>query len=602
MVEKLVFIDFETQAIDRDNPLEVPDAVSMGWMVGSQGVHTIDWGHPDSDPAKRQEAIEVCKILLADPEVIFVGHNVSFDLKVMCQLVGEPYRFFQAWDTLLMAFLCAPYSPRMDLKNLTRDLTGGTFRSDHDLKAWAEANLETARGYRARIAEMPFSVVKPYLEDDVKNCQHLFDWCWADASSWRGRFIKAYVREWKLSYLLHEMEARGVPVDATMVNQLIDEIADKVIEAESFLSSIIGGESGDLASGLKLATLLEKSGVMDMCKWESFKTPTGRKQTGYKVLEKLITIPEVKEHLAIHKQGSTYLSTFLEAWRGQELLHPHWNQIRSESESGGVGARTGRMSTTGTNLLNIPKRPVAGLPNLRSCFVPEPDGILLVRDYDAQEFRLLAHFEQGKLFEAFQEDPRLDPHEMVRKMMAEAGFVMDRDAVKRLGFGLLYGMGVTSLSARLGCGVPEGRAIVDTYYRLLPDIRDLRDDLKMRAARKEPFYTIGGRRYFCEEAKVVQQGVTRTIQTSEYKMLNTLIQGSAADVTKEALLRASTQLVGGARVLLAVHDELVVTSPESCAEENMGLLEQAMTIEWSTVPMLSSGKAGFRWSEMWSTE
>ncbi len=601
-MEKLVFIDFETQAIDRDHPLEVPEPVSMGWMVGSQGVHTIDWGHPDSNPAQRAEAIDTCKVFLADPEVVFVGHNVSFDLKVMCKLVGVPYRFFQAWDTLLMSFLCAPYSPRMDLKNLSRDLTGGAFKSDHDLKEWAEKNFGRGKGYRARIAEMPFSIVRPYLEDDVLNCAHLFKWCNRQSESWRGRFLSAYNREWALSFCLLEMEKRGVPVDGAMVDQLIGEVADKVIDAESFLASVIGGSSDDLASGLRLAQLLEKSGVMDMEKWDGLRTPTGRKQTGYKVLEKLIMIPEVKEHLSVHKQGSTYLSTFLEAWRGQELLHPHWNQIRSESESGGVGARTGRMSTTGTNLLNIPKRPVAGLPNLRSCFVPEPDGILLVRDYDAQEFRLLAHFEQGKLFQAFQEDPNMDPHEMVRGMMAEAGFKMDRDAVKRLGFGLLYGMGVNSLAGRLGCSVTEARSVVDTYYRLLPDIRDLRDDLKTRAARNEPFYTIGGRRYFCEEAKVIQQGVTRTVQTYEYKMLNTLIQGSAADVTKEALLRASTVLMGGARVLLAVHDELVVTSPLECAEDNMNLLEQAMRIDWSTVPMLSSGKFGFRWSEMWREE
>ena len=593
-----IFIDFETQAIDKDNPLSVPDAVSMGWCIESGGLHTLDWGHPDSNPAHRAEAVEACKIFLAEPDAVFVGHNVSFDLKVMCKLVGVPYRLFPAWDTLLMAFLCAPYSPRMDLKNLARDLAGASFRSDKDLKEWAEAHFGSGRNFRARIAEMPFSVVKPYLEDDVLNCRLLSDWCFKEASSWRDKFTKSYSREWDLSYLLHEMEVQGVPVDSQMVEQLIGEVADRVIDAESFLGKLIGGSSDDLSSGLKLAKLLENSGVMDSEKWENLRTPTGRKQTGYKVLEKLITIPEVKESLAIHKQGSTYLSTFLESWRGHDILHPHWNQTRSEGESGGVGARTGRMSTTGTNLLNIPKRPVTHLPNLRSCFVPDPDGILLVRDYDAQEFRLLAHFEQGKLFEAFCEDPRMDPHEMVRKMMGEAGFQMNRDAVKRLGFGLLYGMGVRSLAGRLECSESEARVIVNTYYELLPDIRDLRDDLKMRAARKEPFYTIGGRRYFCEEAKVVQQGVSRTVQTYEYKMLNTLIQGSAADITKEALLRASMVLVGGARVLLAVHDELVVTSPIDCADENMARLEEAMRIEWSTVPMLSSGKVGFRWSEM----
>lgn len=228
--------------------------------------------------------------------------------------------------------------------------------------------------------------------------------------------------------------------------------------------------------------------------------------------------------------------------------------------------------------------------HMRKYLLPEEGHVWLKRDFSAQEMRILAHYTEGALAQAFRRDPSTDPHEAVKAIIKEKiGVELSRKSAKITGFGIMYGRGVPNLSAALGVDVDRGKATRDAYYAALPEVRELSNETRARGKRGGYITTWGGRRYFREPNEE---------RDLSYKLLNYLIQGSAADQTKQAMvdwdrLRKPTDLL-----IAAVHDEINVCAPAEEAEAAMHRLQVSMDWPRFDVPFQSEGYSGPNWSDI----
>lgn len=186
-------------------------------------------------------------------------------------------------------------------------------------------------------------------------------------------------------------------------------------------------------------------------------------------------------------------------------------------------------------------------------------------------------------------------HAFVQSVISELlGMHIERKPIKVLNFGLIYGMGVGKLAAGMERSVLEARTIKQAHSKGFPGIPDLSKGLRERADRGEPIRTWGGREYYVEPPKVVN-GEERTY---EYKLLNRLIQGSAADNTKQAMINYAKRTKDGF-LLINVHDELMSECPRAVRVPEMRLLRDSMLDVEFDVPMLSEGRwSATRWTEM----
>lgn len=173
---------------------------------------------------------------------------------------------------------------------------------------------------------------------------------------------------------------------------------------------------------------------------------------------------------------------------------------------------------------------------------------------------------------------------------------IERKAIKTLNFGLIYGMGIGKLADKMGLQVETAKQIKGAHRRGIPGVSDLLREMKRRADAGEPIRTWGGREYYCEPPKTLDDG--RVIDF-DYKLLNTLIQGSAADNTKQAIVNHSRRRKAEgltARIAINVHDELFAIAPREFKVREMRALRDSMQDVRFDVPMLSTGGFGTRWS------
>ena len=231
------------------------------------------------------------------------------------------------------------------------------------------------------------------------------------------------------------------------------------------------------------------------------------------------------------------------------------------------------------------------MPQVRKYIIPEPGNILVSRDFSGQEMRLLAHFAGGNLLKTLQNKPDADVH-----MIAASIANISRRVAKTLGFAVLYGAGVGRIAETLGISAAEASEIKANYLNALPEIATLQRDVQYRGRNGMAITTLGGRHYFVEEPKLVQGRV----RTFEYKLINYLIQGSAADQTKAAMEYYCKNTKHG-KLLLSVHDELVIECPIEHQEEESQLLSIAMATAFSDIleyTSITTETRGFNFGEL----
>ena len=220
-------------------------------------------------------------------------------------------------------------------------------------------------------------------------------------------------------------------------------------------------------------------------------------------------------------------------------------------------------------------------------------------DYNQQEMRLVAHYEEGALAEAYRRNPATDIHNDVQSLIFKAtGKLYDRRPVKIVDFRTVYGGGVSGLAEMFQWSYAEAKELIDAWKRALPDVVELDRELKARFKTGRHLRTYGGRIYHVKPPAIAKKGARKgELITFEYTALNYLIQPSGADVTKEALIRYDEAKKEG-RLVVTVHDEVNLSVPTGAIKQEMKVLKECMESVKLDVPWRVDAKVGESWGNL----
>lgn len=528
-------------------------------------------------------------------------HHGQFDLSVGLKwLGGKRPRWERVHDTMFLVFLKDPYSQSLGLKPSADRYLDMPPEEQDDLTEWIlahipEATRKTAGAY---ISRAPVALVAPYAIGDVVRTRRLYDLLHTEVPT------EPYDRERRLAPILAESSRVGIRVDMEKLEADTEICSDGLIQVEGRIFDALGCESFNLGSGAQLANALDNAGVMDQ--W--FYTATGRRSTAKDNLIMGINPDhtDLLDLLAYRSTMSTCVGTFMTKWLAfagiDNRVHTEWNQVAND-EGGHSGARTGRLSSARPNFQNPPNpfdwvipRGLPPLPNMREYLLPEIGHVWIKRDFSSQEIRILAHFEDGSLMAAYQNDPFLDPHSMARDLIQQiTGALYERPDVKITGFSIIYGSGVPGLAQQLKRPRSEAYTLREAYFKAMPAAAQLASSTRNRGRSGGQIRTWGGRYYPVEPAKIVKG----KLRTWEYKLLNYLIQGSAGDQTKQVVCDWVEDYKSPDAVFLAtIHDEINASVPEGNREHDMTELRLAMDQDLFDVPMRSEGFIGPNWGNL----
>ncbi len=364
--------------------------------------------------------------------------------------------------------------------------------------------------------------------------------------------------------VLARMELTGIRVDREYLVSLGEDLRSELTDLEKSIHRS-AGEVFNINSSAKLGEILFDKLGLPILK----KTATGKPSTDASVLERLDhpVVADLLRYRELEKLRSTYVDGYVPLIGTDGRIHTTFNQM---------AAATGRLSSESPNLQNIPVRSETGRL-VRRAFVASPGYRFVVADYSQIELRVLAHMSEDEgLVEAFRRGEDIHSATASRVFGVEADAVTGemRRMAKVINFGLLYGMESYGLSERLGIDRSEARTHVDAYFQQFPGVKDYLEGV-VEAARRDGFTeTMFGRRRYLPELK---SDNFRVRQMAERMALNAPIQGTAADIIKIAMIEVDQRLQGSsARLLLQIHDELVVEAPEKELQKTGEIVRSVM--------------------------
>ncbi len=397
--------------------------------------------------------------------------------------------------------------------------------------------------------------------------------------------------ELPLCYVLYDMEKTGVRVDLKKFPEFSEKYKRELAGLSAQIYELAGVDSFNLNSPFQLSEVLfEKLGLDPK---GAKKNVRGGYSTSAEVLEKLAEDHEIARLILRYRELQKLQSTYIDGIRPlvqEDVVHTTYNQTMTT---------TGRLSSANPNLQNIPVRTDEGR-ELRKLFIAREGNILIDADYSQIELRLLAHLSGCKsLIEAYQKGEDVHAATAARVFgvpLSEVTATMRRRA-KTINFGIIYGMSAFGLSKDLGCSANEAQKFINKYFEMHPEVKRYMDE-NVRLAKEQGFVTtfLGRKRNIPE----IRSTNFNLRAFGERAAMNMPLQGSAADIIKIAMLRVFQRLQEGgfrSKLVLQVHDELVLDSPLDEAERAAAMLKEEMehAVELS-IPLtveISSGKSWY---------
>ena len=604
-----VTIDFETYEI-RGRPQYPPEPVGVSIQWPRQKPLYYGWGHVANDNNAPRHVAEKLLHDVWESQYPILAHNAKFDIDVAEVHFHLPrQRWDRYHDTLPILFLDDPRAHTFQLKPAAENYLQQPPEERDAVRDWLIEHQPvpgvriTKSTFGKYIAYCPCTVVEPYANGDTQRTTDLFALLYPVICN-RG-MKDAYDRERRLLPVLLDMERTGVPVNLDKLEADTFAYQTCMARLDVWLRKKLKvGDDLNLSSGDQLAAALIDARLADADLLGV--TRTGKFQTTQDAMARAVTDMQVRNALIYRAQLGTALHTFMEPWLEVALatgglIHTTWNSVRTPSGQKSVGTRTGRLSST-PNFQNIPnkydplfqgkglpKAPIKDLlplPYMRSYIVPYDGHVLIGRDFSQQELRILAHYAEGSLLETYNQNPWTDFHDYARDMinqMLQSSY--ERKPIKNLGFGLIYGMGLGKLAISIEDSIDVARKLKAAYLYQFPGVKQLYDEMRRRAKFDEPIRTWGGREYYVETPEIVNGQV----RTYDYKLVNLLIQGSAGDCTKNAMLEYHEELPDEWFMFLTVHDELLTSVPIDDLHHGMEHLRHAMESPQFDLPMLSEG-------------
>ena len=597
-------IDFETKKATNGSNYS-PQPVGVSIKHNNEPSKYFAWAHPSNSNCTYNDALsELTRAHKSGEELLC--HNAKFDLRICLEHFGlqipEPEHIH---DTMIMAYLIDAREPSLGLKDLAYKYCGMPPDAQADLKNWLIANTDaTELNFGEYISEAPGDLVGKYAESDTDMTYALYHTLASQVlnipNPEGGQSISsAYAREQRVLPIVIDLEMRGIHI-----SEDVHATRAKLEEKFSLLDLQLNAYSGGEKPGSKaMFNALRKKGLIDESKIQY--TAKGNPRYGKEFLAGMISDKNLLEVLSLRSKLQKFIGTYLKpfsesAKKYNGKFYPYYNQTRSEDD---YGTRTGRFSS---NIQQLPKDSgtnftlyaeddftIAEMPSVRSLIVAsKPDWYIIRRDFSGQELRVTAHYAEGSILAAYQKDPMMDVHDFVDKLIQEkTGHHLSRTPVKMINFLKLYGGGPNKLAERLKIPFSQAQMFFQAYDTALPEFKGLMKDIEQLARSGKKIRTWGGRSYDVEEAKDGREFY--------YKLGNVLIQGSSADMTKEAMCRYFYHPDRKGNLIMQVHDELICEVPDEHLDQEMQLLRWAMDeIPGWDVPLRSDGKFGKNLGQM----
>jgi DNA polymerase-1 len=604
--QEIICFDTETDGLERESTL---CGLSFSWKP-KQGVYVpVRSPHPE-DHLDTETVLSALKPILEDPNLPKCGHNLKFDAGILIRngikLQGVVF------DTLLASQLVDARTPSHNLdtlallhlnhkmisfEKLTSTPSDAADVDNTDAEAADLGGLFDADATRQRtIDEVPLEQATVYAAEDADVALRLYHFL---VPKLNEMGITALVRdiESPLAPILAEMEYNGIVCDKAELKRQSGVISELVEARQAQIHEIVGYPC-NIDSPRQLAQVLFEDLGFKSVK----RTRGGKVSTDVTVLEALslredindpkTSVPRlIIEYRQFRKLQSTYLAQLQSAIDPKtERIHTHLYQLTTA---------TGRLKSDGPNLQNIPVRTEIGR-QLRCAFKAPEGHKLICADYSQIELRILAHFsEDAQLIETFTQD--LDIHTAVASQVFEvptASVTRElRDKAKTINFGIIYGVSPTGLSRRIkGMSVKEAAALIDDYKARFLGIDRFLLQCVQQASDHGYVSTLTGRQRAIPEIYATNRS-RRSL--GERLAINTVVQGSAADLMKAAMVRVQHRIDADRlplKMLLQIHDELVLETPEALAAEHAAIvceeMENAMSLR---VPLRTEAGIGDNW-------
>lgn len=519
------------------------------------------------------------KPILEDPNIGKIAQNGKYEMNVL-SLIGinlAPIVF----DPMLASYIKDP-----DNRNGLKDQSERYL--NYEMVRISEL-IGTGRK-QLTMDQLPVDRVAPYAADDARITLELAKF-WLTQLDEKQKYL-LWDMDLPLSVVLAKMEQNGVALDLPYLSQFSKELSQALQELESDIFKLAGRPFNINSTQQLQQILFQELGL----------TPKGKTKSGYStdahVLEALKEEHEIIGKLLEFRQLSKLRSTYVDALPRQvserdERLHGEFNQTVTS---------TGRLSSTNPNLQNIPIRTELGR-RIRRAFIPEQkSSLLLSADYSQIELRLLAHMSGDEtLLDAFAKDQDIHARtamEIFDTPLAEVTSDMRRVG-KTINFSLIYQQGAYSTAQDLGISPREAQAFIDKYFNRYPKVDNYLKGSIVEARRRGYTTTLWGRRRYFRNLNDRNDNIRKA---EERAACNAPLQGSAADLMKLAMISLNDQMQKrnlSAKLILQVHDELVLEVPEPEMEETKTLVRQCMQLEGQTNPLTVPLKVDMRVGKNW---
>ena len=600
--QEIISFDTETDGLEREAML---CGLSFSWKP-KQGVYVPVRSPQSKDHLDTDTVLSALKPILENPTLPKCGHNLKFDAGILIR--NDVKLQGAAFDTLLASQLVDARTPSHNLDTLAllhlehkmisfEELTTGPDDATPTDKAMDLGELfEVETEQQKTIDEVPLEQATIYAAEDADIALRLYHFLTPKLDE-MGITALARDIESPLAPILAEMEYNGIVCDKEELKRQSIVISELVDARQKEIHEIVGYPC-NIDSPRQLAhVLFDELGFKPVKR-----TRGGKVSTDVTVLEALslredindpkTSVPRlIIEYRQFRKLQSTYLAQLQNAVDSNtQRIHTHLYQLTTA---------TGRLKSDHPNLQNIPVRTEIGRQLRRAFRAPEGHK-LICADYSQIELRILAHFsEDESLIETFTQD--LDIHTAVASQVFEVptdSVTRElRDKAKTINFGIIYGVSPTGLSRRIkGMRVKEAAALIDDYKTRFPGIDRFLQQCVQEASDHGYVRTLTGRRRAIPEIYATNRS-RRSL--GERLAINTVVQGSAADLMKAAMVYVQRRIDKDRlpmKMLLQIHDELVLETPEALASEHAAIvceeMEKAMSLR---VPLRTEAGIGDNW-------
>ncbi len=582
--QEVFAFDTETDSLDT---LSV-NLVGVSVSFKEAEAYYIPVGHTEGTQLKRDEVIRKLKPLFENSKIGKTGHNIKFDYEVMrrhgVRMQGIVF------DTMIAAFLLNSIGRAQSLADLAyneldvemipiSELIGADKKTQ---VTFDKTLIEHATTYAAEDADMAWRLYVK-LRDELK--QHAGQ---VNEYGWNMERLASEV-EWPIISVLGEMEIAGIELDKGYLERLGGRLSARIGELKGKVYDL-AGEEFNLASPAQLGQILY--GRLGLSTVGVKKGKTGY-STAVGELERMRDlhpiIELIMEYRELDKLMNTYVTALPEEVGVDGRVHTSFSQVI---------AQTGRLSSSNPNLMNIPVRTELGR-EIRTAFVAPRSRVLVSADYSQIELRVAAALSGDEaMLETFRTG--IDLHQQTAAELfsvpLDAVTKEQRYAAKTINFGVLYGMSAHGLSVATGMDGKAAAEFIGRYFEMRPKLKDYIEVTKKFAYDNQYIATLFGRRRACPE---IRSNNFQIRSGAERMAVNVPIQGTAADIYKLAMIELAAKLDADSKLLLQIHDELIVESPVEKGEEVARLMQETMSgIIDLGVPLAVDTAIGRHWGEL----